>query len=78
VSPTAALCKGSAIVSTVELFNSFACNAMRAAKEADEPRERFVLLKLALEWTAAAKRDSSSAIIGDAIYLSMVARRSLW
>jgi hypothetical protein len=33
---------------------------MQAAKEADEPRERFVLLKLALEW-AAAKRDEAAA-----------------
>jgi hypothetical protein len=47
-------------MSTVELFNSFACNAMQAAKEADEPRERFVLLKLALEWAAAAKRDDEA------------------
>jgi hypothetical protein len=47
-------------MSTVELFNSFACKAMQAAKEADEPRERFVLLKLALEWAAAAKRDDEA------------------
>ena len=47
-------------MSTVELFNSFACEAMQAAKKADEPRERFVLLKLALEWAAAAKREEAA------------------
>jgi hypothetical protein len=50
-------------MSTVELFNSFACKAMQAAKEADEPRERFVLLKPALEWAAAAKRDEAAATL---------------
>jgi hypothetical protein len=56
-------------MSTVEPFNSFACNAMQAAKEADEPRERFVLLKLALEWdccwrnvTAAAPSSATQSI----------------
>jgi hypothetical protein len=47
-------------MSTVELFNSFACKAMQAAKEADEPKERFVLLKLALEWAGAAQRDEAA------------------
>jgi hypothetical protein len=53
--------QGNAIMSTVELFNSFACKTLQAAKEADEPREQFVLLKLALEWAAAAKRDEAAA-----------------
>ena len=53
--------KGNAIMSTAELFNSFACKTLQAAKEADEPREQFVLLKLALEWAAAAKRDEAAA-----------------
>jgi hypothetical protein len=52
--------KGNAIMSTVELFNSFACKTLQAAKEADEPRERFVLLTLALEWAAASKREEAA------------------
>jgi hypothetical protein len=51
--------KGNAIMSTVELFNSFACKTLQAAKEAHEPRERFVLLTLALEWAAASKREEA-------------------
>ena len=49
-------------MNTVQLFNSFACKAMQAAKEADEPKERFVLLKLALEWAGAAQRDETAPI----------------
>jgi hypothetical protein len=47
-------------MSTAELFNSFACKTLQAAKEADEPREQFVLLELALEWAAAAKREEAA------------------
>jgi hypothetical protein len=52
--------KGNAIMSTAELLNSFACKTLQAAKEADEPREQFVLLELALEWAAAAKREEAA------------------
>jgi hypothetical protein len=47
-------------MNTADLFNSFACKTMQAAKEADEPRERFILLNLALEWAGAAQRDEAA------------------
>ena len=47
-------------MSTADLFKSVACKAMQAAKEASEPKEQFVLLKLALEWAAAAQRDEAA------------------
>jgi hypothetical protein len=52
--------KGNAIMSTAELFTSLGCETLQAAKKADEPREQFVLLKLALEWAAAAKREEAA------------------
>ena len=47
-------------MSTADLFKAFACKAMQAAKEADEPRERVLLLKLALDWAAAAQREEAA------------------
>ena len=47
-------------MSTKELFKSFACKAMQAAKETDEPRERVLLLKLALDWAAATQREEAA------------------
>jgi hypothetical protein len=48
-------------MSTTDLFKSFACKAMQAAKETDEPRERVLLLKLALDWAAVAQRSRNEA-----------------
>jgi hypothetical protein len=43
-------------VNTADLFRSFARETMQAAKEADEPRERVMLLMRALQWAGAAQR----------------------
>jgi hypothetical protein len=48
-------------LNTADLFESFACKAMQTAKETDEPRERVLLLKLALDWTAVAQRSRNEA-----------------
>jgi hypothetical protein len=48
-------------MNTADLFESFACKAMQTAKETDEPRERVLLLKLALDWTAVAQRSRNEA-----------------
>jgi hypothetical protein len=53
--------QGSSIMSITELFESFACNAPEAAKETDEPRERVLLLKLALDWAAVAQWSRNEA-----------------
>jgi hypothetical protein len=50
---------GGSIMSTADLFRSFARETMQAAKEADEPRERVMLLMRALQWAGAAQRSET-------------------
>jgi len=49
-----------------KLFNSFACKAVQVAKKADESREQFVLLKLALERAAAAQPEEAIVLQNEA------------
>jgi hypothetical protein len=43
------------------VFDWFARDSMNAAEESDEPRQRETLLKLALQWEAAAQQSRAEA-----------------
>jgi hypothetical protein len=43
------------------VFEWFARDSMHAAEESDDPRQRETLLKLALQWEAAAQRTRAEA-----------------
>ena len=45
-----------------KVYDWFANESLRAAEETDQPREREILLKLALQWAAAAQVSRNEAV----------------